>query len=91
MEKVSYVLQYAENVVHKDIPALPKAERRRIERALEEKLVIHPEIFGKPLRKSLSGFRSLRVGDYRVIYRIEGTTVRIYIIAHRSVVYTRTG
>ena len=90
MGEVSYVLRYTESVVRKDIPAVPKKERRRIERAIEEKLVMHPEIFGKPLRKSLSGFRSLRVGDYRVIYRIEGTAVRIYIIAHRSVVYTRT-
>jgi len=55
--------------------------------AIEEKLAVAPEIFGKPLRYSMKGYRSLRVGDYRVIYRIAGMTVRIARIAHRSTAY----
>lgn len=27
------------------------------------------------------------VGDYRVIFRIDGATVRVLLIAHRSAVY----
>jgi mRNA-degrading endonuclease RelE of RelBE toxin-antitoxin system len=46
-----------------------------------------PDLFGKPLRKSLLGFRSLRVGEYRVIFLIKGKTVEVYMIAHRSRVY----
>ncbi len=82
-----FVLQYHQQVVREDIPALPKKERVRIQRAIEEKLTTHPEVFGKPLRRSLKGYRRLRVGDYRVIFRIEQTSIKIFLIAHRSVVY----
>lgn len=86
---MKYAVQYSTLLNPKELDRFPKTNLRMIKKAIEEKLTTHPEVFGKPLRKSLSGFRSLRVGDYRVIFRIEGTTVRIYIIAHRSVVYTR--
>lgn len=31
----------------------------------------------------------MRVGDYRVVYRIDGAVVRIIAIIHRSVVYEK--
>jgi mRNA interferase RelE/StbE len=37
----------------------------------------------------LKGHRKLRVGDYRVIFRIEGTVVLVLAILHRSVIYQR--
>ena len=70
-----------------DIPLLNGAWRARVKKAIEEKLTVAPEIFGKPLRKSLAGYRKLRIGDWRVIFRIEGKTVKIFVIAHRSRVY----
>ncbi len=36
--------------------------------------------------KGLAGYR-LRIGDYRVLYTIEKSTVKIYLIAHRKDVY----
>jgi hypothetical protein len=39
------------------------------------------------LRFSLKGLRSLRVGDYRVVFRIQKNEVFIVLIAHRSFVY----
>lgn len=84
---MSFIVQYSTLLNTKDIARLPKADLRRIKKAIETKLTTHPEVFGKPLRFSLKGHRSLRVGDYRVIYRIEKTTVKLFIIAHRSVVY----
>ena len=42
----------------------------------------------KPLRYSLQGARRLRVGDYRVIYRIEPPDVVLVVkIGHRREVY----
>jgi mRNA interferase RelE/StbE len=82
-----FVLSYHQSVVDEDIPGLPKKERGRIRKAIEEKLTTRPEAFGKPLRRSLKGYRRLRVGEYRVIFRIEEHTVRIFAIKHRSVVY----
>ena len=87
MEEVSFDIQYHTLVTRHDIPALPESEKRRIERAIAEKLRAAPDIFGKPLRRSLKGHWSLRVGGYRVIYRIEQHTVKIFSIEHRERVY----
>jgi len=84
---VIFRIAYHELVVRDDIPSLNGAWHGRIKKAIEEKLAVAPEIFGKPLRKSLAGYRKLRVGDWRVIFRIEGKTVKIFVIAHRSMVY----
>ena len=59
-------------------------------KAIEAKLAVAPEKFGKPLRQSLRGYRKLRVGDHRIIFRIDANTVFILAILHRSVVYKRT-
>ena len=82
-----YELAYHELVVREDIPALPKTMHERIRRAIESRLSTEPNLYGKPLRRTLVGYRTLRVGDYRVIFRIERMVVQIFLIAHRSVVY----
>lgn len=74
-------------VVQKDIPSLLTEWKQNISRAIEERLKIHPDLYGKPLRRSLKGYRKLRVGDYRVIFRIKKDMVKIIIIQHRRVVY----
>jgi len=84
-----YNIKYLSLVVREDIPLLSKTVKNRIKVSIENKLVYSPDLFGKPLRRSLKGFRSLRVGDYRVIYFIERSTVLIVIIKHRSVVYSK--
>lgn len=84
---MKFLIRYHEKVVHYDIPALSKTERGWIKRAIEEKLTAHPEIFAKPLRRSLKGYRSLRVSDYRVIFRIEGSTIFITHIGLRPTAY----
>jgi mRNA interferase RelE/StbE len=85
---LSYRVEYLRAVVVDDIPALPKSVRRRIQRAIESKLTTHPFELGKPLRYSLRGARRLRVGDYRVIYRIESPDVVLVVkIGHRREVY----
>ena len=84
---VIFDIVYHEAVVKEDIPRLSKTDKARIKKSIEEKLSIAPEAFGKPLRRSLKGYRKLRVGDFRVIFRIDGRTVKILVIGHRSIVY----
>ena len=85
---MSYAIEYDEQVVSEDIPKLAKAIRQRVKNAIEQKLIENPLKFGKPLRYSLYGARSLRVGDWRVIYRIEPpSTVVVVKIGHRREVY----
>lgn len=78
---------YHHLVVDDDIPKLSNEWKGKIKRAIEERLASHPDLYGKPLRRSLKGYRKLRVGDYRVIFKIERNTVKILVIQHRSVVY----
>lgn len=84
-----FALVYHQLVVDEDIPKLSSAWKSKIRQAIEARLTAQPDFYGKPLRKSLKGYRKLRVGDYRVIFRIDGSTVKIFMIAHRSVVYNK--
>jgi mRNA interferase RelE/StbE len=85
---LTYRIEYLRSVVVDDIPALPKSAKRQIRRAIETKLTTHPFELGKPLRYSLRGARRLRVGDYRVIYRIEPPDVELVVkMGHRREVY----
>ncbi len=85
---MKYRIEYLESVVRRDIPALSKKAKQQIRTAIERKLGSHPIEFGKPLRYSFRGARSLRVGDYRVIYTIEPPdTVVVAKIGHRRDVY----
>lgn len=85
----TYQIEYIESVVEEDIPALPKAVKNVIKKAIEARLIIDPLGYGKPLRYSLKGHRRLRVGDYRVVYRIDPEIYIVIIVAikHRKDVY----
>ncbi len=84
---MSYEIFYVDKVVKDDIPKISGLYKNRIKNAIETKLVIEPDLYGKPLRKSLKSYFKLRVGDYRIIFRIENMKVKIFAIAHRRVVY----
>lgn len=86
---MKFEITYHPHVVRDDIPRLSGGWKKKIQKAIEEKLTTHPEMYGKPLRRSLKGYRKLRVGDYRVIFLLEKSLIRILVIQHRSVVYDR--
>ena len=86
---MNFEIKYHIAVIKEDIPRLSVVARAQVKRAIEAKLIFHPEQFGKPLRRSLKGYRKLRVGDYRVIFRIEKSTIKIFAIQHRSIIYQR--
>lgn len=84
-----FVISYLDTVVQKDIPTLPKTMRTRIKNAIETRLAIDPIGLGKPLRYSFIGHRRIRVGDYRIVYRVNMNDheVIIVLIKHRKDVY----
>lgn len=82
-----FSIEYLASVVKEDIPDLPTSVSKVIKKAIEERLKVDPVGFGKPLRYSLKGHRRLRVGNYRIVYRIEAATVLIVAIKHRKDVY----
>lgn len=79
---------YHHLVARDDIPKLSAVWKKKVRSAIESKLMAKPEMYGKPLRRSLKNYRKLRVGNYRVIFRIESSVVKILVIQHRSVVYS---
>lgn len=83
-----WTLVYAASAA-RAIRRLDPAVRRRVLAALE-RLREDPER-GKPLLLTLKGLRSLRTGDYRVVYRVVETRVEILVVAigHRRDVYAR--
>ncbi len=82
-----YKIEYLQSVARDDIPKISPPDRKRIKKAIENKLVTNPIELGKPLQYSLKGCRRLRVGDYRVVYQIERNVVLIVKIGHRREVY----
>lgn len=72
-----------------DLKNISPPIKKIIKNAIEKKLMHDPYTFGKPLRYGLKNHRSLRVGDYRVIYRIDDNKIIVIIIAidHRKNVY----
>lgn len=86
---ILYSIEYFESVLKKDVPKLNNNIKVIIKNAIEHRLKTNPLEFGKPLRYSLVGHRSLRDGDYRVLYRIDPTENKVIIVSikHRKDVY----
>lgn len=85
----NYLICYEENVVHKDIPNLPKTIWSRIKEIVKERLTLSPEKAGDPLLGEFKGHRRIRTGDYRLIYRVikSERIVIITAIEHREYIY----
>ncbi|HEV2614392.1 MAG TPA: type II toxin-antitoxin system RelE/ParE family toxin [Gammaproteobacteria bacterium] len=75
----------------KDLKKLDSVIQKRIYSFLEEKLskIENPRMFGKALQGKFSKYWRYRVGDYRVICRIEDSMVTVLVIAvgHRREIY----
>ncbi len=82
-----YKILYVDKVVDEDIPNIIEPWKSEIKKAIEMKLMTRPEVYSRPLRRSLKGYRKLKVGDYRIVFRIEVNKVKIFVIQHRSTVY----
>lgn len=81
-----YTVRYDSRVL-KDLEKIDTSAKKRIKSSIESKLTTRPELFGKPLRQSLVGFRVLRVGDYRVVFLIKGKEVLVLLIGNREYIY----
>ena len=86
---MAYRLRYHPGVRSQDIPKLNQTMRERIRRAIESRLLTQPEQYSEPLRKTLKMYRKLRVGDYRIVLRIDGEEIVIFAVCHRKEAYQR--
>lgn len=84
---MAFRLLYHPDVAAEDLPRLDSQARARVHAAILDRLAAEPQRYGKPLRFTLKGLWSLRVGEWRVIYRIAADEVWILKIGHRRDVY----
>ncbi len=74
-----YEIVFDELVIEKDFKSISLPDRKKIIRAVKNKLAADPERYGEPLRGDLKGFWKLRVGEFRVIYSIEKKRILVYV------------
>jgi mRNA interferase RelE/StbE len=81
-----FTLCYHPAVSTGDLTRIDRRTKDRIRKAVEERLQTAPDEYGLPLRKSLKGYWKLRVGDYRVVFKVVRNEVWILGIIHRMFV-----
>ena len=84
---MSFTLRYHPAVRSDDLPLIDRKMKDRIRKATEERFQTLPHEYGEPLRKTLKGYWKLRVGDYRVVFKIMESEVWILGIRHRKEIY----
>ena len=72
--------------VTKDLKKIHKQIAQKIVNEIATTLLGDPNQ-GKQLKGALSLFMSYRIGDYRVLYQVEGGTLIVRRISHRKNVY----
>jgi len=76
-------IRYHPKVKNEDIPRLSSNISTRIENAIQNRLMVNPIKYGLYLRGSLKGYRKLRVGDWRIIFKVVDNEIRIIAIGNR--------
>jgi len=75
----------------KELRKLDRQVAARIVRALEERIapLEHPRTIGRALVGDHAGFWRWRIGDYRVVARVEDERITVLVVrvAHRKEVY----
>jgi len=84
-----YKLIYHPDVKKIDLPKIDNQNKKIIKRAIEERLALQPEAYGKPLQRTLKGYWKLRVGDFRVVFKIIGDEILILAVMHRKNIYPK--
>ena len=84
---MAYILKYHPDVKKSDLPKIDKKNRDMVKRAIEDRLATKPEAYGRPLQRTLKGYWKLRIGDYRVVFKVTSDSIFILGIIHRKEVY----
>lgn len=79
-----FELKYHPDIKTVGIPGLSEKMIKRIKTAIESRLATAPHQYGEPLRKTLKGYWKLRIGDYRVVFKIMSNEVWIFGIIHKE-------
>ena len=67
------------------LSALPASVRQRVLAAAAD--LADDPLSGKPLKGALAGLRSLRIGQFRIVYSVDKERVLIRAVGHRRDIY----
>lgn len=82
---MAYTLLYTKSAVE-DIRKLDTVAKKRIKRKLEE-YASNPLLHAKKLVNSAIGSYRWRVGNYRIVFDIDGEKIVVLRIGHRKEIY----
>ena len=84
-----YIIEFSPKAREEQLPEIPKTMRQRILKAIESRLSYAPLDIGKPLFYEWKNHRRMRVGDYRVIYKVYEDRCVVFIVEidHRKDIY----
>lgn len=74
--------------VARDVQSINRNLQVRIEHAIAQRLMAAPQAYGKPLAGTLAGYWKMRVGDYRVIFKVHKNEIWVLGIINRRDVYS---
>ena len=77
--------------VKTDISRINKKLRSRIKKVIETRLMTAPQQYGEPLKKTLKGYWKLRVGDYRIVFKVSKNELIVFAVIHRKTIYEQIG
>jgi mRNA interferase RelE/StbE len=68
--------------IEDDLRALGTRDSRIIVHVLEQRITHgEPDKIGKPLFGQRVGFRRIRTGNLRIVYRVDGAKIEVFVIA----------
>jgi mRNA interferase RelE/StbE len=87
---LTYTLEVAAQV-RRQLARLPAKTYDAIATFMEGPLTENPQRVGKPLVDEFDGYRSARVGVFRIVYSIDDVVLAVGVVAigHRSSIYGR--
>ncbi|MGV7224396.1 MAG: type II toxin-antitoxin system RelE family toxin [Nitrospinales bacterium] len=88
INKMGYSILYHPDVKKIDLPKIDQKRNSSIKVAIETRLSTKPHIYGRPLQRTLKSYWELRVGAYRIVYKINHDEIIILEIIHRKTGYT---
>jgi mRNA interferase RelE/StbE len=75
-----WAIKFHPLVLREDFKKIDPENQRQILRHIVKKLSINPEAYGKALSGELHGYWRLRIGDFRVIYRILKDKIEVLVV-----------
>lgn len=86
-----FKVEFSESCCLKYFNKLPKNTKERILNFIEKRIAYSPYEAGEMLKGNLFGFWKSRIGDYRIIYKINDDKILVLIIkiGHRKEVYEK--